>query len=289
MHKWFLAFRPKTLTAAVVPVFVGSALMVLSPQPAQWWITVCALAGALFIQIGTNLVNDAIDFKKGADTEERLGPQRATQSGLLSGKAVMAMAFGSFAAAVAFGAPLVWQGGWVIVAIGLVSIACGYIYTGGPFPLAYRGLGDLFVVLFFGLVAVGGVYYLNSGTYSWAALVAGLQVGFLCTVLIAVNNLRDIEGDSQVGKKTLAVRFGKKFVRFEILGLIVLSYLLGFYWLAVGKKWTFFLPFLALPLVLKLVSGVFKNEPGVIYNKFLAQAAKLHIFFGFLLAAGLYL
>lgn len=286
---WLLAFRPKTLTAAVVPVFVGTALLAVSSAPIRWWITFCALAGALFIQIGTNLINDALDFKKGADTEERLGPKRVTQSGLLSAEQVLRMGYASFALAFLFGIPLVMHGGWVIVAIGLISLFCGYAYTGGPFPLAYRGMGDLFVILFFGLVAVGGVYYLHTGAFHLDAAVAGLQVGFLCTVLIAINNLRDIDGDRKVNKKTLAVRFGKGFVRLEILVLSFLPFLLSFYWWRRGYFWPAVLPFLILPMAGRLVRAVMTEEPGEIYNEFLAQAAKVHVFFGILFSLGFFM
>ncbi|PCI27500.1 1,4-dihydroxy-2-naphthoate octaprenyltransferase [Candidatus Kaiserbacteria bacterium] len=195
LKTWVMAFRPKTLTAAVVPVFVATALLLPSDFPIRWWITLAALASALFIQIGTNLINDGIDFKKGADDENRLGPKRATQSGLLKYKTVMAMGFVSFLIAIVCGIPLVMQGGWVIAGIGVVSLICGYAYTGGPYPLAYRGLGDLFVIIFFGIVAVGGVYYLHTEGFHLDALVAGLQVGLLCTVLIAINKFNGAVSD----------------------------------------------------------------------------------------------
>ena len=163
---WLLAFRPKTLTAAIVPVIVASALVIAEAHTLQLYLSVCALLSAMFIQIGTNFVNDAIDFKKGADDEKRIGPTRMTQSGQLTHRQVLCGGFACFLIAALFGIPLVMTGGWVIVGIGLISILCGYIYTGGPFPLAYVGLGDLFVVVFFGLVAVTGTFYLHAHSVS---------------------------------------------------------------------------------------------------------------------------
>jgi 1,4-dihydroxy-2-naphthoate octaprenyltransferase len=284
---WIQAFRPKTLTAAVVPVLVGSAVAFREIGPIHQRITLLALLGALFIQIATNLFNDAIDFKKGADRETRIGPQRATQMGWLTGAQVMRMAFIFLLLAVACGVPLVLRGGEVIVAIGLVSVLMAYAYTGGPFPLAYLGLGDLFVILFFGLVAVGGTYYLHVLQFSWGALVAGLQVGCLSTVLIAINNFRDREEDEKVGKNTLAVRFGAGFVRYEILFLYLVSFSLGGYWWTQGNKWAAILPLVALPLALRVVKGVFFNPPSPLFNRFLALASLVQILFGILFVFGL--
>ncbi len=204
---WILALRPKTLTAALVPVVVASALVIAEAHEFQLYLSVCALLSAMFIQIGTNFVNDAIDFKKGADDEKRIGPTRMTQSGRLSHRSVLMGGIICFFIAALFGIPLVIAGGWVIVMIGLISILCGYIYTGGPYPLAYVGLGDLFVIIFFGLVAVMGTFFLHAHSFSIGSIIAGLQVGMLSTVLIAVNNLRDSPLDKLVNKITLAVRF----------------------------------------------------------------------------------
>jgi 1,4-dihydroxy-2-naphthoate polyprenyltransferase len=167
MKTWLLAFRPKTLTAAIVPVLVATALAFADQQTVKYWVTAFALLSATFIQIGTNFINDAIDFKKGADTHERVGPKRVTQSGLLSEKKVLLGGFICFALATLFGVPLVIEGGVPILIIGLISLAMGYCYTGGPYPLAYRGLGDLFVLIFFGLVAVCGTYYLHAGSQGY--------------------------------------------------------------------------------------------------------------------------
>ena len=178
------------------------------------------------------------------------------------------------------GLPLVVHGGWPIVVIGILSLVFGYAYTGGPYPLAYVGLGDVFVVLFFGLVAVGGTYYLQTLTFNAGAFVAGLQVGLMATVLIAINNLRDVEQDSEAHKKTLVVRFGQSFARYEIQSLVILTFLLNLFWVNRGYVWATVLPFLALPLSISLVKSVWREPPGPVFNRFLAQAGALHLFFG---------
>ncbi len=284
---WLMALRPKTLTAAWVPVMVATALVAAEGFQILWWISVCALASSLFIQIGTNFVNDALDFKKGADDHRRTGPKRVTQSGLLTHKQVMAAAGICFMTAIVLGIPLVLHGGWPIVAIGLVSVFCGYAYTGGPFPLAYKGLGDLFVVVFFGFVAVMGTFYLHTGFVARSSMIAGLQIGLLATVLIAVNNFRDSPLDKEVGKKTLVVRFGAEFAKVEILLLTFVPFLVGFYWLQNQFVMAGALPLFALPLAMLINRGVQNNSPGPVFNKFLAQSAGLHLLFGLLLAIGL--
>ncbi len=281
-----LAFRPKTLTAALVPCLVGSALAYYESKNFALWILLSALFASVFIQIGTNLVNDAVDFKKGADTEKRLGPQRITQAGILHYKTVLALGTVSFIVALLFGIPLVIHGGLAIVAIGIISILMGYAYTAGPYPLAYRGLGDLFVILFFGLVAVMGMNFLYSTQWTMPAFVAGLQIGLLATIMIAVNNLRDIEGDRAVHKKTLAVRLGKNGARAEIVFLCVMPYFVGSYWFVQGPERAFLLPLLTIPLAIKIVNNVIEHEPGPIYNTILAQGAALHLLFGLLMGLG---
>ena len=285
-HSVVLAFRPKTLTAALVPCLAGSALAYQQTNLFLLWVLMCALFASVFIQIGTNLVNDAVDFKKGADTETRLGPKRITQSGVLNYKTVMLLAGISFLISFLLGIPLAVHGGAAIVLIGIVSIFMGYAYTAGPFPLAYRGLGDLFVILFFGLIAVMGIYFLHANQWSTAAAVLGLQIGLLATVMIAVNNLRDIDGDRLVNKKTLAVRLGKTGARFEIIALCFLPYFIGGYWFIYGPEKAFLFPLLTIPLALKVANGVISNEPGPVYNQILAKGAALHLLFGLLMALG---
>jgi 1,4-dihydroxy-2-naphthoate octaprenyltransferase len=289
LSSWILALRPKTLTAALVPIVVATALVRASGHKIQWWISITALVASFLIQIATNFINDAIDFDKGADTATRTGPIRATQNGLLTRKQVMTGGFICLALALACGVPLVLEGGWPIVVIGVVALFLAYGYTGGPFPLAYLGLGDLFVILFFGLIAVGGTFFLHTHTLGNATLVAGLQVGFLATILIAINNLRDAPQDKLVGKKTLAVRFGTRFAKIEITLMAYLPFLLGMAYAQSGWKWAGYAPLIVVPLAGRLDRGIWKSEPGPAMNRYLAMAGGLQLAFGLALALGLWL
>jgi 1,4-dihydroxy-2-naphthoate octaprenyltransferase len=284
---WLLATRPKTLVAAVSPILVGTALPMAYHRSWSGTLTVFALLASLFIQVGTNFVNDAVDFEKGADTEKRIGPRRVTQAGIFTARQVKWMAALMFLLAVACGIPLVLHGGVPIVVIGLCSVAMGYAYTAGPFPLAYLGIAEIFVILFFGVIAVMGMNYIHSGRWSGPALLAGLQVGLMCTVLLAVNNLRDIEGDVLVNKKTLAVRLGKTAARYEIAFLCLAPYVMGVYWWQQGLRFAALLPLLTLPLAVKIVKKVFMTEPSPQFNQYLAMSGALHLFFGVCLAIGL--
>jgi 1,4-dihydroxy-2-naphthoate octaprenyltransferase len=216
MKAWVLASRPKTLFAAVAPVLLGSALA-FSHSKGNLPAAIAALFGAICIQIATNLANDYWDAKKGADTSDRLGPVRVTASGLLKPRTVFLGMVFFFLLATAAGVFLTLRAGWPVVAIGLASILFGILYTAGPFSLAYLGLGEVFTFLFFGLVATAGTYFVQALSYSPDAVLLGVMPGCYSVVLIALNNLRDRATDQQVNKKTLAVRFGEKFARIEIL------------------------------------------------------------------------
>jgi len=267
MNPWIVAARPKTLAAAVVPVVVGFSLA----RFAHWPSFAFALGGALLIQIGTNFVNDALDFRKGADTHERLGPLRVTQAGLLSADAVLRGAYVCFALAAVCGVPLIARGGWPIVAIGLTSIAAAYAYTGGPYPLAYHGLGELFVMVFFGVVAVGGTYYLQVLRIDRDALLAGVACGALAIVLLAINNLRDLPHDRASNKRTLAARFGPGFARAEIAVMALLPFAL----LPRGFRGVLFVA----PLALLVIVCMMRSE-GRALNRCLAFAGMLEWAFG---------
>lgn len=283
---WVQAIRPKTLTAGLMPVLVGSALA-FHHGGFRLLPALAALVGALLIQIGTNLTNDYYDFKKGADTEERVGPKRVTQAGLIKPGTVLAAALLSFGLAVLSGLYLVYVGGWPIVAIGVASVLSGYAYTGGPFPLGYHGLGDVFVFVFFGLVAVAGTYFVQTLHLDPAVWLAALPVGGIGTALLVVNNLRDAETDAKAGKRTLAVRFGVGFARAEYVTLLLLSYATPFVLFATGRAsiWVL-LPLLSLPLALKPLRLVLK-ERGPVLNAGLHGTARLQLVFGVLFALGL--
>lgn len=285
---WVLAIRPKTLAAGAVPVLVGTALA-FGAGVGQWLPALAALIGALLIQIGTNLTNDYYDFKKGADTAERLGPTRVTQSGLIAPKTVLAAAMATFALAFCVGIYLVTVAGWPIVIIGLLSLLCGYAYTGGPYPLGYNGLGDVFVMVFFGFVAVAGTWYVQALTFSWVAVAAGIPVGALATALLVVNNLRDTQTDVKAGKRTLVVRFGVAAGRAEYALLLLASFVtpIGLYLAGSASLWVL-LPLVTAPLAIGPARLVFR-ESGAVLNKALGGTARLVFVFGVLFALGLYL
>lgn len=286
---WMEASRPKTLTAAAVPVGVGTSLAAALGLPWSPVAAILALVSATLIQIGTNLVNDAIDFARGTDDAGRVGPRRASQSGLLPHGTVLRGGLVCFACAAIVAVPLVIRGGLPILLLGLASIALGYLYTGGPFPLAYVGLGEVFVVAFFGIAAVGGTYWVHAGSLGAAPLLAGLQVGLLATALLAVNNLRDIEGDLRSGKRTLAARFGPGFGRVEIAALVLLPFALGAFWATLGRTGAATVPLLCLPLAIAVIIIVVRHAPGPVFNRALGLSALLHLLFGVLVSTGFFL
>lgn len=224
--------RPKTLAAGVVPVWAGGVLAWKLTGTFDVWLWICTLLGALCIQIATNFFNDAIDGKKGADGDGRTGPKRLTGTGEMSFARVMVLGGVFLLGAVFFGAFLVMERGWLMLAIGLPSLFLAYGYTGGPFPLAYRGLGEVFVILFFGFVAVMGTVFVQTGDWPSEAILLGGQIGLLSAVLISVNNFRDRDGDALVGKRTLAVRLGPKVAAAVIWLEIKGAAFLGIVWLA---------------------------------------------------------
>ena len=286
---WILAGRPKTLPAAVVPVWVGCVLAYVLYDTFCVWLALATAASAGLIQIATNFFNDAIDFDKGSDTEKRLGPRRVTASGDLSAKAVMRAGIVTLLLACAVAVPMIVERGWPVLLIGLPSLYFSFGYTGGPLPLAYRGLGELFVVLFFGLIAVAGTVFVQSGYWGGVdSVVLGLQVGALSTVLIAVNNLRDREEDAGTGKRTLAVRFGELFGKVEIIALCLFPYALGIYWLRQPElEGGFWWPLAAAVPGLVVSVVVAANPPGPVYNKMLGVAALQLVLFAGLFHFGL--
>ena len=279
---WILASRPKTLGAAIAPVLVGSILGWRLSGHFCIWLMLATLGSCMCLQIATNLFNDAVDGLKGSDTKERLGPVRITASGMMPAKTVLWAAAGILALATLLAVPLVIYRGWPIIAIGIPSLWFCYGYTGGPMPLAYRGLGELFVVLFFGLIAVTGSAYVQSGQWHIEALMAGWQVGALSTVLIAINNLRDVEEDSKTGKHTLAVRFGVAFGRWEITMLLLAAYAFQLWWFSRG--WSgWWCPLLLLPLAGMGIMAIWRMPPSERYNKLLAAAGAHLLLFSILM------
>ena len=280
---WFLACRPKTLTVSLSPVLVGTAIAWHDSGILLWLPLLAAALGAALIQIGTNLFNDVGDFLRGTDTPERLGPKRATAEGWLQADTVRIGAWLSFAMAFIFGIYLVWHGGWPIVAIGLASLAAGWAYTGGPKPIAYGPLGELFVFIFFGLVAVGGSYYLQTLSLTPVAMVAATLVGIQAAAVITVNNYRDLDGDARSGKNTLAVLIGRPATQGVYMAEMLAPYLL-LPLLAPALGWAAAMPLLSLPLALWLTQRFRRATPGPVFNRILAATAGLQLVFALLLA-----
>jgi 1,4-dihydroxy-2-naphthoate octaprenyltransferase len=281
---WLAAARPRTLSAALAPVLVGLAVA-MREGPLDWTTAAATLGAALLIQVGTNLANDYYDFVSGADTAERLGPPRITQVGLAEPAAVRRAALAVLGLAGVVGVYLVAIGGWPILVIGVLSLVCALAYTGGPWPLASHGLGEVFVFVFFGVLAVNGTVWLQTRGASALALLASLPVGLLATAILVTNNLRDIPTDARAGKRTLAVRFGAAATRSEYLLLVTVAFLFPplLSWL-VGPR-----PLLALgalPLAFLETRALWRRT-GAELNRSLAGTARLHLVFGVLLAIGL--
>jgi 1,4-dihydroxy-2-naphthoate octaprenyltransferase len=281
-----MAVRPKTLPAAIVPVVMGTA-MAFGDGVHHFLSAAAAFVGALLIQINTNLVNDYADFMKGTDDPDRIGPVRVTQAGLVTPKQMIRAIMITIALSVAVGLYLVYRGGWPVLIIGGLSIISGILYTAGPFPLGYHGLGDIFVLFFFGPVALAGTYYVQALTVNWVVILAGFAPGLFSVAILTVNNLRDYDGDRKSNKKTLAVRFGRTFAKFEYLISILVASLIAvaipvltgkhhLLWIAGG---TFFI---SVP-VLRIV---FKETGGPSLNGALALTGKLLLIYGILFSIG---
>jgi len=283
---WVLAARPETLAAAFAPVAVGTACA-LQVGGFCWNAALAALLGAFLIQIATNFANDLFDFEKGADDEKRFGPTRAAQAGLLTVAELRRGIILTLLLALAVGLYLTRIAGPPVIVIGVSSILAGLAYTGGPFPLAYNGLGDIFVMAFFGFVAVCGTAFVQAGYVPDIAWVAAVSMGALATAILVVNNVRDVEGDARAGKRTLVVRFGRDNGVREYIVLLIVAYVALVVLLLVGRTtgWVY-LPLLTVPWAVDLAKSVARDR-GVALNRTLAGTAKLLSVFGVLLAIGL--
>lgn len=282
---WIAAARLRTLPAAVVPVVVGTAVCAALGHVA-WGPALAALAGAIAIQIGTNFANDVFDAEKGADTAERIGPLRVVSAGLVSAAAMKRAMIVAFAVASAFGLYLVSVAGWPVVAIGVASVLSGIAYTGGPYPLGYHGLGDVFVMVFFGFVAVCGTAFVQLGYVPVLAVAASIPVGALATAILVVNNVRDRATDVRAGKRTLAVRFGRRAALVEYACLLALAYAVPVVLAFTCWVWVA-LPLVTLPLALARVRALVRATDGPTHNHLLAATAQLLVLHGALFAAGL--
>lgn len=280
LQVWWLAIRPKTLAAGIIPVVVASALAWRDGAASVWVMLLC-LVTTLSAQIGTNLHNDYCDFVRGADNDERVGPDRAAQKGWLTLAQLRSATWIAFSISMMAGLPMVVRGGWSMLVLGVIGILAGLAYTGGPRPLAYEGGGDITVLVFFGLVFVGGVYYLHTLQFTADAFWAGLAMGLLATAILVVNNLRDRETDARAGKRTLVVRYGLVFGWMEytvcVLGAFVA---LAFLAWADGSMW---LTWLGLPIGLGLIKAIWVTPPARL-NPYLGKTAALLALEGALLS-----
>jgi 1,4-dihydroxy-2-naphthoate polyprenyltransferase len=285
---WMMASRPRTLPAAAAPVIVGSAAA-FSTGHFDLLPALAALFGALLLQIGANFANDVFDFQKGADTSARLGPVRVTAAGLLAPKQVKAGMFVVFGLAALCGLYLAIHAGWPVVVIGLLSILTAIAYTGGPYPLAYHGLGEVAVFLFFGLAAVCGTYYVQAVQLDAIAIWAALPMGLLAVAILIVNNLRDIETDRASGKMTLATRFGAQWARREYMVVVGAAYLIPLLiWLSGAASVYILAAWLSLPALLPLVRDI-QVKSGRSLNKVLGQTGQLELIYGLCLSIGFFL
>lgn len=287
LKPWILAIRPKTLPAGILPVIVGSALAyhdgVFSLLPVS-----IALICAVLIQILTNFINEIYDFRKGADTKERLGPTRTVASGIITERTMIRASVYVAVLTFALGMVLVFIAGIPILIIGLLSLIMAWAYTGGPYPLAYKGLGEIFVLLFFGIAAVCGTYFAQSGLWTLPALLTSLSLGLLSANLLSINNIRDIETDIKAHKMTIATRVGRKNAELLLTIQTVISYIPLFILLFRGYNFFILLPILSLPFAFRVLRSV-KNGIGKELNYSLQLSASLLLLFGILLAIGLLL
>ena len=288
LHIWLLAIRPRTLSISVVPVMVGTSLAWAEHRLFSWTTLLATLGGALLIQIGTNLHNDAADFERGADTPQRLGPRRVSAEGWLEPGRVRRAAHLSFAGAFLSGIYLVWIGGWPIVVLGLLSLMAAYGYTGGPRPVAYTPLGELFVFLFFGLAAVTGSVYRQTHQWSWNALLLGAAVGLPAAAVLLINNYRDLDTDRSAGKHTLAVVLGRPATRYLYAALLLLTLFatLPLFGQDFGGV-MLALPWLCLVPAFFLIRLLWHAAIDKRLNRLLARTAQWQLLFGVLLSVAL--
>jgi 1,4-dihydroxy-2-naphthoate polyprenyltransferase len=289
LHIWLMAARPRTLPAAVAPVLVGTALAATEGTFKPLTL-LAAMLGAVFIQVGTNLSNDYSDARRGADTEDRLGPVRVTAGGLVPPRQVLVATYVAFGAAVIAGAYLIATAGWELLLVGAASILAGVLYTGGPRPYGYEGLGEVFVFLFFGVVAVSGSYFAQVERLTWEAFVLAVPVGLLAASILVVNNVRDLETDRRAGKRTLAVRLGRRRARdlyaAMVYGAFVCAPLPWLFGSDELSAWLL-LPLAALPLAVPVVRTVRTRNDGPSLNRALGQTGMLQLSFCGLLSAGI--
>jgi 1,4-dihydroxy-2-naphthoate octaprenyltransferase len=286
LSPWIMAARPRTLSLSTTPVLVATAMAWTAESEVRWFPVLAALIASMFIQLGTNIHNDAADFERGSDGPDRIGPPRVTASGLLNATTVNRGALVCFGIAAMFGLYPTYVGGWPILLLGILSIAAGWGYTGGPYPIAYTPLGEVFVVVFFGVAAVGGTYFLCTGHVGPAALISGLAIGSLTGAVLLVNNYRDVVADARAGRRTLPIVAGNDAAIAIYAALMLLPFALlpltgrG---LPRGHVWP---AFLALPLALAVIWRFARTPRGPVFNRIMVQTVQVQLVFSLLLSVG---
>lgn len=286
VRAWKAVIRLRTLPIPTIQVFTATALAYVTTGRLDFIAFLYSWLIAVFITIGTNLINDVYDFKKGGDPAHRLGYLKVIRAGLLTKEEVFRVGMGAFAIAIALSLPLAQQSSYWMTGVVALSALCGFAYTGGPFPIGYLGLSEIFVFLFYGFVCVLCSFYIQVGHLEPTAWLLATQMGLLAILPNAVNNFRDMFDDAEVDKKTLAVRFGKMFARCEIAVCTFLPFVLNFIWSLYGHTAAFLFPLSIFPLAFLFVKSVWNAEPSAIFNRYFALSVLIHFLFGLLLCIG---
>lgn len=283
---WAMAIRPRTLPIPTIQVMTGTGLAYAVNGNIDWMLALYTWLIAACITIGTNLINDVFDFEKGGDPLKRVGHLKVIRAELLSKAEVFTGGMIAFALAIVFAIPLMLEAGWLMLPIVILSVICGYCYTGGPYPICYLGLSEIFIFVFYGGVCVLSAFYLQTGFVDMPALLTSAQMGMLAVLPNALNNFRDMFEDAQVNKLTLAVRFGRYFARREIALMTFLPLGLNLLWFVLGYPEAALLPLLLIPLAFLFVRSVWKTEPGPIFNRYFTLSVLVHFLFGIMLVLG---
>jgi 1,4-dihydroxy-2-naphthoate octaprenyltransferase len=289
LQAWATVARLRTLPIPTIQVLTGTGLAYSVTGKVDWLLFFYTWCVSIFITMGTNLINDVIDFEKGADKPKRVGFLKVISAGLIPKDHVRLAGFACFGITIFFGLLLALHAGWGLFALILISVVCGYCYTGGPYPISYLGLSEIFVLLFYGFLCVAAAYYVQVGSLALPAFLCALQMGLLAILPNALNNFRDMHDDAEDGKHTLAVRFGKAFARKEIALLTGLPFLLGLMWICFGYIEAALLPILLVPIAFLFGRSVWTTDPGPSFNRLFALGVIYHFLFGLLLVLGFFL
>lgn len=283
---WATAARLRTLPIPTIQVFTGTALAYSLTGSINWLIFLCTWLVGIFITMGVNLINDVIDYDKGADQPKRVGFLKVISAGIISRKKVLIAGISCLTLTALFGIPLAIHSGWPLYLLILLSIAMAYCYTGGPYPLSYLGLSELFILIFYGCVCVGAAYFVQTGSLSFPIILCALQMGLLAILPNALNNFRDMYDDAENHKLTLAVRFGRTFAKWEIAFLTFMPFILGLIWLPLEFIEAAWIPLLLLPMAFLFVRSVWTTAPGPLFNRLFGLSVLVHFLFGLFLVVG---